>query len=268
MNVFCTRKQGVWNECNHFSFRALQQPFFMTWTTDTSGSINYCTVFVENDCILLKKPLHSENLQLSLLWARVTEWRSGSRWKPVGKTDRTILEDTEGALLGCEPRQAGRQKDRARILKCASIVFQDILSSPLRNGTAGKACSRLWWGWGEGGWRNVAMWCQMIFPQKGSNSLWVDSSPPLSVREASESNLNVLQHSNAQRCQQTGGVGNGRVCSPPEAVGFAPSSLSIRDRQAFICIDLKKKKNNNSYFHLPLHLHCCLIISNVRTHYC
>lgn len=141
----------------------------MTWTTDTSGSINYCPVFVENDCILLKKPLHSENLQLSLLRARVTEWRSGSRWKPVRKSDRTNLEDTEGALLGCEPRHAGRQKDRARILKCASIVFQDILSSPLRNGTVGKAWSRLRWGRGVLGER-LEKCCHVVsndFPSKG-----------------------------------------------------------------------------------------------------
>lgn len=175
-----------------------QQPFFINWTTDTSGSMNYRTGFLENDRILLKKPFILKTFSsasVNHMWPAGVQGPDGSEWRRLtGQTWKTLKRLCWDVSPG---RQAGRQKYCARILKCASIVFQDILSSPLRNRTAGKACSRLRW---EGAGRDVAMWCQMIFTTKGLKLALIG------FFSASESKLNVLQHANAQRCQQMGGL--------------------------------------------------------------
>lgn len=227
----------------------------MTWTTDKSGSIDYCTVFLENDC---------SPQEATSFWKPSAQLRSTTSHRLAFRLPMEGSKEDWQDKPGRHWRgsagmwaQAGRQKDRARILKCTSIVFQDILSSPLRNGTAGKACSRLW----RGGWKNDAMRCQMISPQKASNSLWFDSFLPLSVREASESKLNVLQHANAQRCQQMDGVGHGRVGSPLRPSALLPSHYQFETVKYSFALTSK-----NSYFHLPPHLHCCEFISNVSVH--
>lgn len=109
----------------------------------------------------------------------------GSEWgRLTGRTWKTLRELCRDVSPGSQA------EDQAGILKCASTVFQDILSSPLRNGTAGKACSGLRWGRGEAG---AMVPCGVKwFSLKRAQTVFDLIFLPPSVGEASESKLDVL----------------------------------------------------------------------------
>lgn len=138
--------------------------------------------------------------------------------------------------------QTGRQEDQARIPKCASIVFQDILSSPLRKRHGGRSLQRA----AVGGAGESERCCHVVSndsasEKRGSNALWFDSPLQLSAREAPESKLNVVQHANAQQCQQKWGRGREGWrwgCGYPWGRQLCSLLISNLHRQESLLIDL------------------------------
>lgn len=177
------------------------------------------------------------------MWPTSVQGLDGSEWgRLTGRTWKREL---------CRDVSPGSQaEDQAGILKCASTVFQDILSSPLRDGTAGKACSGLRWGRGEAG---AMVPCGVKwFSLKRAQTVYDLIFLPPSVRETSESKLDVLrrQPQTHNVVNKWEGSGDGFT---PEAVSFAPPSSSICKNSFTL--------TSNSYFHLPLHLRCSFSFS-------
>lgn len=83
------------------------------------------------------------------------------------KTDRTNLEDSEGALLGCEPRYAGRRvgPEPSSALQLFSRTFYLHLLETARQERPAAGC-----GGREGVWGGLERRCHVVsndFPSKG-----------------------------------------------------------------------------------------------------
>lgn len=219
----------------------------MTWTTDTSGPINYRTAFLESDCLLLEKPLHSEILQLIpssacyRLAFRVPMAASEEDWR-----------DEPGRHWGSSAgmwAQAARQRIRpesSSVLQLFSRTFYLHLLEMARQEKPAAGCG--------GGGERLERRCHVVsndFPSKGLklSLIWYfcrrqwekRRSPSWTSSDASRKRTTVSTN------------GRGRDGFTPEAVSFAPPSSSICKNSFTL--------TSNSYFHLPLHLRCCFFFS-------